>query len=97
MDSKIIEVLKQYKLTDAEIADMLAIAPMLAATSFQEFTANCRLLVKFGYPQSDLDFLFLANPNLFVVATQDLEADLKKLVSTCDDLEVALKENPFLI
>jgi len=94
MDAKIFAVLQQYQLTDLEIADMVTIAPMLDVTTFAEFAANCQVLVKHGYPQSDLDYLFLANPNLFVVAAADLDADLKKLAAKCDDIEIVLKENP---
>ena len=94
MDAKIINVLKQYQLADSEIEDMLTIAPMLDVTTFEEFTENCKVLVKYGYPKSDLDYLFLANPNLFVVSADELDADLKKLSAKCDDIEMVLKTDP---
>ena len=94
MDAKIINVLKQYQLADSEIEDMRTIAPMLDVTTFEEFTENCKVLVKYGYPKSDLDYLFLANPNLFVVSAEELDADLKKLSAKCDDIEMVLKTDP---
>lgn len=97
VDARIVDVLKQYRLTDSEIEDMRTIAPMLDVTTFEEFTANCKVLVKYGYPKSDLDYLFLANPNLFVVSPEDLDTDLKELSANCDDIEMALKTDPALI
>ena len=97
MDAKIVAVLKKYQLSDLEIEDMVTIAPMLAMTTYEDFVANCKVLVKHGYPRSDLDFLFLANPNLFVMSAEELDDDLKKLAAKCGDIEVALKEDPAVI
>ena len=76
---------------------MLNIAPMLEVTSFAEFTDSCKMLVKYGFPKSDLDCLFLANPNIFVQSAADLEIQLKQLAKNYDDLEMALKEDPMLL
>lgn len=97
VDKNIVELLLDYDISELEIGDMLNMAPMLDIVSFEEFRDNCLLLVEFGYPKSDLDFLFLANPNIFVRSTQDLKKDLKKLCADCDDIELALKQDPNVI
>ena len=97
MDSRIIEFMKEYQISDLEIGDLKNIAPMIEVTSYEEFMANCELLAKYGYPKSDLDVLMLANPNIFAMSTKDLEQELCRLQNECEDIEVALKEDPYAI
>ena len=97
MDKEVYEILKSFDITDLEIKDILNIAPMLENVSCDEFAMNCFLLKKYGYPDSDLDVLFLANPNVFVKDSKDLEDDLIKLKEQYDDIEMILKQNPMII
>ncbi len=97
MDNKIIKFIKKYDISDLEIQDIINIAPMLEVTTYDEFVANCKLLVEYGYPQEDLDVLLLANPNLFARSYKDLKEDLTNLSNEYDDIEEILKENPTII
>ena len=97
MDSKILKVLKSYKFSDSEINDVLTLCPMFDVLTHEEFGQNCYLLVSFGYPKSELDFLILSNPSIFARSAKDLEADLKKLSAKTADIEQALKQNPMCI
>ena len=97
MDSKILKVLKSYDISASEIKDIINIAPMIDVITYEEFKNNCGVLVEQGYPKSELDFLFLANPNIFVRSVKDLENELKKLKNSYGDIEVVLKQNPMII
>ena len=97
MDSKIVEFMQQYRISDLEIEDIKNIAPMIDVTSYNEFVVNCQLLTSYGYPKSDLDFLLLANPQIFVMSPKDLKNDLIKLRNEYEDIEIILKENPMII
>ena len=97
MNAEIIKFIKKCGISELEIEDMLNIAPMLEVQSFEDFMANCTLLVKYGYPKIDLDVLLLSNPNIFAISKKDLEAELKELKSKYGDIEEVLKENPFII
>ena len=97
MDERIVEFVKKYEISDLEINDMLAISPMLEVQTFEDFMENAELLVSFGYPESDLDVLLLANPNLFVMSASDLNEELLALKKKGFDIEVILKENPIII
>ena len=97
MDQGILILLKSYDISHAEIQSMINIAPMLDVTTEKEFTENCLLLIEYGYPKSDLDVLFLANPNIFIRSPQDLKNDLQKLHKKYDDIEMVLKQNPTII
>ena len=97
MDSKILKVLKSYKLSDAEIRDVLNLCPMLDVVSSEEFAQNCMVLIEQGFPKSEFEFLFLSNPSIFARSSKDLEEDLKKLKAKHLDVEDALKKNPFAI
>ena len=97
MDERIVEFVKKYEISDLEINDMLAISPMLEVQTFEDFMENAELLVSFGYPESDLDVLLLANPNLFVMSASDLNEELLALKKKGFDIEEILKENPIII
>lgn len=92
MDKKIVDFIKKYDISDLEIEDMLEIAPMLDVTTYDEFKTNVFLLVEYGYPLSDLDFLMLSNPNMFAESARDLKADLEKLKQKFGDVEEPLKK-----
>lgn len=97
MDKKVIKFLRDFNISDNELADIINIAPMIEETSYQEFSDNCKLLVKYGYPKIDLDILILGNPNIFVRSKQDLEHDLMNLTKQYHDIEQILKLNPYII
>ena len=97
MDQKIIDVFKSYDISELEIKDIKNIAPMIEVLSSEEFNKNCLLLTNYGYPKSDLDFLFLANPNIFVRSAKDLEYDLQNLKAKYSDIEIILKQDPLII
>lgn len=97
MDSKICNILRNYRISDLEIQDMLSQAPMLDIISYEEFVVSCKMLVQYGYPKSDLDFLFLSNPNIFVLSKDDLERELIALREKYKDIELVLKNNPTII
>lgn len=97
MDNKIIKFIKKYDISDLEIQDIINIAPMLEVTTYDEFVANCKLLVEYGYPQEDLDVLLLANPNLFARSYKDLKQDLIDLSTKYEDIEEILKQDPTII
>ena len=97
MDKEIVKVLKGYKISNLEINDMLMVAPMLEYCEYEEFVKCCMLLTEYGYPKTDLDFLFLANPNMFVRGPKDLKADLDKLRLKQEDIESILKQDPNII
>ena len=97
MDNKIVKFIKKYDISNLEIKDIINIAPMLEVASYDEFIANCKLLMDFGYPQEDLDILLLANPNIFVRSYKDLKDDLMNLSGKYQDIEMILKQNPTII
>ena len=97
MEDRIINFIKKYNISNSEIDSMLAAAPMLEETSYTEFVDNCKLLIKYGYPKYDLDFLMLANPNIFAMTNSDLKNDLNKLKKEYNDIEEILKQDPTII
>ena len=97
MDIQIVKFIKKYKISDLEIKDIINSAPMLEYTTYNEFVANCKLLIGYGYPQEDLDVLLLSNPKIFARSYKDLGNDLEELITKYDDIEEILKENPTII
>ena len=97
MDKKIVEFLKKYDISDNEIKDIITIAPMMDVVKYCELVENCIVLTKFGYPKSELDFLLLSNPNIFVKSSFDLEKELMSLKKQYGDIEIILKNNPTII
>lgn len=97
MDERIISFIKKYKISNSEIDSMLVGAPMLDVINYDEFVDNCKLLIQYGYPKSDLDFLMLSNPNIFTMSFDDLKNDLKKLIKKYGDIEQILKQDPTII
>lgn len=97
MDNKITDFIKKYNISNLEINSMLTVAPMLDIINYDEFVDNCKLLIKYGYPKYDLDFLMLSNPNIFVMNNSDLKNDLDKLKKQYNDIEEILKQDPTII
>ena len=97
MNKKIYDTLKDYEISELEIKDILNLSPMMDVITYEEFIENCYVLVRNGYPQSDLDVLIMSNPKLFVGSPKDLEEDLIKLKKEYGDIEEILKDNPNII
>lgn len=97
MDKKILDFLNEFNISQSQRDTIVAIAPMFDVIDSKEFATNCALLVKYGYPKIDLDYLVMSNPNLFVRLPEDLESALKKLKLKYDDIEEILKLNPTII
>ena len=97
MDIQIVNFMKKYDISDLEIQDLSNNAPMLKYSTYNEFIANCKLLVDYGYPKEDLDILLLANPKIFARAYSNLEKDLIFLSDKYEDIEMILKQNPTII
>lgn len=96
MDKNIAEFIQSYGISNLELQDILNLAPMMEVITFDEFMQNTAVLVYYGYPKSDLDFLLLSNPNLFVGNPDDLKRDLIELKKQ-GDIEVILKQDPYII
>ena len=97
MNKKIVDFIKKYYISDLEIKDIVNISPMMDVVSYEEFMENVSLLVKYGYPEVDLDVLLLSKPYLFSGSPKDLEKDLRKLKAKYDDIEEILKQDPTII
>lgn len=97
MNKDLEKLLLNLDLTELEIDNLAKESPMIEEISCEEFLKNCNLLVCYGFPADDLDSLLLANPNLFVRSSDVLKKDLINLSNYCDDIEKALKNDPFII
>lgn len=96
MDKKIIEFIQSYGISKLELQDILNMAPRMDVITFDDFMQNVASFVFYGYPKSELDFLLLSNPNLFIGNTNALKEKLVKL-KELGDIEEILKENPYVI
>jgi len=92
-----ISFLKRFRFDDSEIQSIFNICDMIQHTKVDEMVDNCNLLVKFGFPKTELDFLIKSNPQFLVLDAKSLERNLKDLVKNGEDLEELLLSNPYLI
>lgn len=97
MDKNLKNLLLSLDLNEIEIDDLENIEPMFIGLTIEEFVENCKVMIDFGYPECDLDVLILSNPNIFVRPKESLIISLTELSKTCDDIESALKDNPYII
>lgn len=97
MNKSLKKFLEDLNLSNNEIKDLQNISPMISLISCETFLINCKLLTNYGYPEADLDFLILSNPNIFTRSNTDLKSDLENLSKRYDDIEKALKNNPYII
>lgn len=96
MEQKTLEFLKSFKLTNSEIQSIVNLCEGVLFADIERMMNNCKILVKYGYPKSDIDFLLLSNPGFLVDDNSNLEKKLKNL-SRGGDIEELLKTNPNLI
>ena len=89
--------LVQLGLIEDEIKSIEELSPMFKVATLKEFVDDVMLLIEYGYPMEDISSLLLANPNIFVLPVDSLRKELDKIKEKYDDVEKALKENPFLI
>lgn len=97
MDKELKDYFISLGFDDDEISQLKSTCLQLKFASQQDITKNIELLTSFGYPKEDIPELMLVNPNLFCYEQNYLKAQLNKLQSQNLDIEVALKDNPFLI
>ncbi len=97
MDKELVNFLSRLDLRKDEIQNIANISPQINDISCRQFVVNCELLTTYGYPETELDTLILANPNIFVKISLDLEQELINLSQICGDVETALKKDPYLI
>jgi len=97
LENKIYEFFKELKFNDGEIENLLEIAPAIAETSVNDIVENMSVVVRFGFPADDIGSLIALNPAFLCRNNEDLIIDLIELSKTTDDIEEALKNNPYLI
>ena len=97
MQQSNMEFLKTFNFTVAEIKTITDICEGVCFVDVSRMIENCKVLVKYGYPRSDMDFLILANPCFLVSDALYLERKIKQIVANGDDLEELLKADPFLV
>ena len=97
MDNSIYNFLKELKFDDGEIQTLLSVAPVLEEVSAEQAIQNMSLVVEAGYPADDIGYLVSQNPNFLCRNSKDLASDLIKVAQNNEDVEDALKNDPFLI
>lgn len=97
MDNQIYNFFKELKFSDAEIENLLEIAPAIAETPTSDIIDNMTIVVRFGFPADDIGSLIALNPAFLCRNIDELTSDLVELSKTCDDIEEALKNDPYLI
>lgn len=97
MDKRIYEFFKELKFNDAEIENLLSIAPVLDEMEFDDVLCNMTVVVEYGYPADDISYLISLNPGFLCRNTSDLISDLIDISKNYDDVETALKNDPYLI
>lgn len=87
-------ILTKYGISEEEYQELLTICPNLEIIDAARAIKNISLLEQFGFPSSDIDSLILTNPDFLLNDPKWLAETLLKLNG---DVEVKIKENPFLI
>ena len=97
MDEELVNYLMSLGLNKNEVKSLVNTTPLFEDLILEEFVENENLLIKYGYPEEDISALVLVNPNLFVMDSEILEDELKKLKKKTGDIEDALKNGPYII
>jgi len=97
MDKDLYKFLRELKFNDHEVEFLLSVAPALEEITVSTAIQNMTLVVNAGYPADDIGYLISQNPAFLCRNSTDLRQDLIKLTHACDDIESALKDDPFLI
>lgn len=91
MDQALYDYFLQLGFADDDIQFLCAMHPELTLISADRALANIALVVRYGYPEADLDSLLALNPSFLL----DTPAALtQKLSQLGDDVEAALKADP---
>ena len=89
----IIKYLQSLGLVPVEIINTILTEQGLKVIDEKQAMQNVELVIKLGYPREDISTLISINPS-FLVRTKKTILDALEGI---DDVEEALKENPFLI
>lgn len=93
MKVSLIDYLESLGLTRLDINQLVFSSGELADIDEANAILNIKTLVEFGYPQDDVGDFVLINPG-FMLYSNDT---LKKILSSLDDVEETLKNDPFAI
>ena len=88
---------QEFLLDNSEIQSVINMFPMIEHTSADKMAQNCKLVVEYGYPRTELSFLVLSNPGFLVYDKDSLKQVLINLTKDDADLEELLNQNPYLL
>lgn len=94
MDQTLYDYFVKLGFADDDIKFLCAGHPELAIISAERALTNIALVVRHGYPEDDLDSLLAMNPSFLLDNPTDLA---QKLTQLGDDVEAALKADPYLL
>ena len=94
MEKSVYNFFTKLGLDDEDINFIKSSYPELDTFSKEKILGNAKLVVDYGYPAEDLEFLVLINPGFLISNTEVLEEILLDLGSNVAE---ALKQDPFLI
>jgi hypothetical protein len=94
MDKLLVKFLKSLDLETCDIELLVQLVPGLDFIEWARAKANIDVLVNAGYPKEDLDGIICINPGFLLYDPAELA---EKLSVLGEDVETALKNDPFLI
>lgn len=94
MENRVENFLHQIGLDNEDIAFIVSSYPEIETSPASKILVNSKLVVDYGYPIQDLEFLVLINPGFLVSNTETLE---EILISLGADVANRLKNDPFII
>jgi len=94
MERAIYNFLHKIGLDDEDIKFIMSSYPELDTYPSSKILGNAKLVVDYGYPIEDLEFLVLINPGFLISNTETLE---EILISLGSEVANALKTDPFII
>lgn len=97
MNKSLNNLLHNLNFSSGEIENLVSIAPVLDTISIENVTTNLNLLVAYNYPADDLTYLIAINPGFLCRNSNELKQDLEQLSIDYNNIEEALKNDPFLI
>ena len=90
---EVLEYLRKLKLSISEVDSVCENFPDVLEMNLSEIEEKIELVISLGYPREDISSLVAVNPTFLSSSVNDLRETLMAL----DDVEEALKENPFII
>jgi len=94
MESALFQFLVRVGLNDDDIDFICNSFPELDNIDSEDAIENARLVVDYGFPIDELEWLILINPSFLINSPMLLEEILQKLGN---NVESELKKNPFII